>query len=82
MEPKPECISPGSQVTLGIIVLPVARGGRSGVKILLSWEIFFFSYGQNKEGGSKGRAYMYTYGSFMLRFDIKQPKSIKQLSFN
>ena len=39
-EPKPECISPGSQVTLGIIVLPVARGGRSGVKILLSRETF------------------------------------------
>ena len=45
-------------------------------------EMFFFSYGQNKEGGSKGRAYMYTYGLFMLRFDIKQQKSIKQLSFN
>ena len=24
------------------------------------------------EGGSEGRGYMYTYGSFMLRFDRKQ----------
>ena len=25
---------------------------------------------------------MYTYGSFMLRFDRKQENSVKQLSFN
>ena len=40
----------------------------------------------NLEGGigrgSKGRAYMYAYGSFMLRFDRKQQNSVKQLSFN
>ena len=34
------------------------------------------------EGGSKGRGYMYTYSWFMLRFDIKQQNSVKQLSFN
>ena len=34
------------------------------------------------EGGSKGRGYMYTYGSFRLRFDRKQQNSIKQLSFS
>ena len=34
------------------------------------------------EGVSKGRAYMYTYGWFMLRFDRKQQNSTKQLSFN
>ena len=34
------------------------------------------------EGGSKGQAYMYTYGWFMLRFDRKQQNSVKQLSFN
>ena len=34
------------------------------------------------EGGSKGRGYMYTYGWFMLRFDIKQQNFVKQLSFN
>ena len=34
------------------------------------------------EGGSKGRGYMYTYGWFMLRFDRKQQKSVKQLFFN
>ena len=34
-----------------------------------------------REVGSKGRGYMYTYGSFMLRFDRKQ-NSVKQLSFN
>ena len=26
--------------------------------------------------------YIYTYGCFMLRFDRKQPSSVKQLSFN
>ena len=31
---------------------------------------------------SKGRGYMYTYGWFILRFDSKQKKSVKQLSFN
>ena len=34
------------------------------------------------EGVSKGRAYMYTYGWFMLRFDRKQQNSVKQLPFN
>jgi len=34
------------------------------------------------EGVSKGRGYMYTYGSFVLRFDRKQKNSIEQLSFN
>ena len=27
------------------------------------------------EGDSKGKGYMYTYGSFMLRFDREQQKS-------
>ena len=31
---------------------------------------------------SKGRAYLYTYVCFMLRFDRKQQNSVKQLSFN
>ena len=35
-----------------------------------------------KEGVSKGRGYMYTYGWFMLRFDRKQQNYEKQLSFN
>ena len=35
-----------------------------------------------KEGVSKGRGYMYTYGWFMLRFDRKQQNYVKQLSFN
>ena len=30
------------------------------------------------EGVSKGKAYMYTYGWFMLRFDRKQQNSVKQ----
>ena len=38
--------------------------------------------GGRREGGSKGREYMYTYGSFMLRFDRKQQNSVKQLSFS
>ena len=39
-------------------------------------------WGVRWEGGSKGRGYMYTYGCFMLRFDRKQQKLVKQLSFN
>ena len=39
-------------------------------------------WGRRWEGGSKERAYMCTYGWFMLRFDIKQQNSVKQLSFN
>jgi len=39
-------------------------------------------WGRIWERGSKGRGYMYTYGWFMLRFDIKQEKILKQLSFN
>ena len=39
-------------------------------------------WGGRWEVGSKGRGYMYTYGSFMLRFDRKQQNSVKQLSFN
>ena len=39
-------------------------------------------WGGRWEGGSKGRGYMYTYGSFMLRFDRKQQNSVKQLTFN
>ena len=39
-------------------------------------------WGGRWEGGSKGRGYVYTYGWFMLRFDRKQQKSVKQLSFN
>ena len=39
-------------------------------------------WGGRWEGGSKGRGYMYTYGSFRLRFDRKQQNSIKQLSFS
>ena len=38
--------------------------------------------GWDGEGDSKGRAYMYTYGLFMLRFDRKQHNSVKQLCFN
>ena len=34
------------------------------------------------EGGSKGRGFMYTYGSFVLRFDRKQQNSVKQSFFN
>ena len=32
--------------------------------------------------GSKESGFIYTYGSFMLRFDRKQHNSVKQLSFN
>ena len=39
-------------------------------------------WGGRWEGDSKGKGYMYTYGSFMLRFDRKQQNSVKQLSFN
>ena len=39
-------------------------------------------WGGRWEEGSKGRGYMYTYGLFLLRFDRKQQKSVKQLSFN
>ena len=39
-------------------------------------------WGGRWEGGSKGREYVYTYGRFMLRFDRKHQKSIKQLSCN
>ena len=39
-------------------------------------------WGEKWEGSSKGIGYMYTYGSFMLRFDRKQQNSVKQLSFN
>ena len=38
--------------------------------------------GRRWEGGSKGKRYMYTYVLLMLRFDKKQQKSAKQLSFN
>ena len=40
------------------------------------------AWGGRWERGSKGRGYMYTDGWFMLRFDIKQQNSVKQLSFN
>ena len=33
-------------------------------------------------GDSEWRGYMYTYGWFMLAFEGKQQKSVKQLSFN
>ena len=33
-------------------------------------------WGRRWEGGSKGRGYMYTYGSFMLRFETKFCKEI------
>ena len=39
-------------------------------------------WGGRWEGVSKAKAYMYTYGWFMLRFDRKQQNSVKQLSFN
>ena len=39
-------------------------------------------WGGRWEGDSEGRGYMYTYGSFILRFDRKQQNSVKQLSFN
>ena len=39
-------------------------------------------WGGRREGGSKGKGYMYANGRFMLRFDRKQQNSIKQLSFN
>ena len=39
-------------------------------------------WGGRRDGGSKGRGYMYTYGRFMFRFDRKQQNSVKQLSFN
>ena len=39
-------------------------------------------WGGRWEGDSKGRAYMYTYGWFTVRFDRKQQNSVKQLSFN
>ena len=39
-------------------------------------------WGGRWEGGSKGRAYMYTYGWLLLMFDRKQQNSVKQLSFN
>ena len=39
-------------------------------------------WGGRSEGGSARRGYMYTYGWFMFRFDGKQQKSVKQLSFN
>ena len=39
-------------------------------------------WGGRREGGSKGRGYVYTHGWFMLRFDRKQQNSVKQLSFN
>ena len=42
---------------------------------------FSVGWGGRREGGSKGRGYMYTYGYFMLRFDRKQQNSLKQLSF-
>ena len=32
-------------------------------------------WGGKWEGGSRGKGYMYTYGSFMLRFDREQQKS-------
>ena len=38
--------------------------------------------GREMEGRFKREGYMYTYGSFMLRFDRKQHNSVKQLSFN
>ena len=39
-------------------------------------------WGGRWEGASKGRGYMYTCGRFVLRFERKQQKSVKQLSFN
>ena len=35
-------------------------------------------WGGRREGGSKGRGYVYTCGLFMLRFDRKQQYSVKQ----
>ena len=34
------------------------------------------------EGGSKGLAYLYTYGWFTLRFDRKEQNSVNKLPFN
>ena len=39
-------------------------------------------WGGRWDRGSKGRGNMYTYGSFILRFDRKQQNSVKQLFFN
>ena len=39
-------------------------------------------WGERLEGGSKGRGYMYTYSWIMLRFDKKQQKFVRKLSFN
>ena len=39
-------------------------------------------WGGRWEGASKARGYMYTYGWFMLGFDIKQQNSIKRLAVN
>ena len=38
--------------------------------------------GREIGGRFKRQGYLYTYGSFMFRFDRKQQNSIKQLSFN
>ena len=39
-------------------------------------------WGGRWEGGSRGRGHMYAYGRFILMFDRKQQKSVKQLSFS
>ena len=39
-------------------------------------------WGGRREGGSRGRGHMYTYGCIMLMIDTKQQNSVKQLSFN
>ena len=41
------------------------------------------AWGGRQEGGSEGRGYIYTpMADFMLRFEIKQQNSVKQLSFS
>ena len=39
-------------------------------------------WGGRRDGDSKGRGNMYTYGRFMFRLDRKQQNSVKQLSLN
>ena len=53
-----------------------------GTQIGALYQPIGVGWGGRWEGGSNGRACMYTYDWFILRFDRKQQNSVKQLSFN
>ena len=56
----------------------ITQGAQQGAL----WQPRRVGWGVRREGGSRGRGHMYTYGWFTLMFGRHQQNSVKQLSFN